>query len=117
MELCKGQGRSEVKLKADPLGNDLVVYLYNESAHIGAVAVGEPDPEHRNASVSLITRLGHKEDGVVQRAAYRISKSLNRTVCVIAGIHLDRATGAEIKLLVRNASLAVEAYIKLVMAG
>jgi gallate decarboxylase subunit D len=117
MELSKGRARSEVRLKADLLGNDLVVYLYNEGAHVGAVAVGDPDPEHGSASVSLITRSGHKEDGIAQKAAYRISKSLNRTVCVIAGIHLDRATRAEIKLLVRNVSVVVRAFIKGMMSG
>jgi gallate decarboxylase subunit D len=117
MELSKGRARSEVKLKADPLGNDLVVYLFNQGAHIGAVAMGEYDPVHGSASVSLITRLGHKEDVIAQRAAYRISKSMRKTVCVVAGIHLDEASSAEIKLLVRNTSRVVEAFIEAAITG
>lgn len=69
-----GKGRNKVNLLANNLGNDLVAYIYNVKAHIGAVAVGEYDFEHKRASVSVITRLGHKDDALAQRAAYLISK-------------------------------------------
>ena len=107
-----GKGRTKVSLLANRLGDDLVVFIYNEQAHIGAVAVGEYDYEHERASVSVFTRLGHKDDAIAQSAAYLISKSLHASVCVIAGIHLDNITGEEIKALGENAGLAVEYFIK-----
>ncbi len=111
-ELSKGRGRTRVSLQATGFGSDLVVFIYNENAHIGAVAVGEWDQQHQRASVSLITRLGHKDDAVARQAAYLISKSLHKPVCVVAGIHLDDITIPEIKKLVQNAGSAVTAYLK-----
>lgn len=110
--LNRGRGRTKVSLGANSFGSDLVVFVYNENAHIGAVAVGEYDQVHERASVSLITRLGHKDDAIAQRAAYLISKSSRKPVCVIAGVHLDDITGEEIEKLVANANLLVETFIK-----
>ena len=112
-KLHKGKGRTSVSLTAYNLGSELVVSLYNENAHIGAVAVGEYDTEHGRVSVSLITRFGHKDDVIAQRGAYRISKAIQKTSCVVAGIHLDNITLAEIKRLVINANLAISKLLKI----
>jgi hypothetical protein len=111
-ELTTGRGRTKVNLTAHGFGSDLIVFIYNINAHIGAVAVGEYDHVNERASVSLITRLGHKDDAIAQRAAYLISKAFHKPVCVVAGVHLDDITSAEIKRLVKNAILAVESYIE-----
>lgn len=109
--LTKGEGRTKVNLRANNMGDDLVVYIYNENAHLGAVAVGEYDYEHQRASVSVITRLGHKDDAIAQRAAYLISKATRKPVCVIAGIHLENITTKEIDEISKNALSAVEELI------
>ena len=44
----------------------------------GAVAMGDYDYEHERASVSVITRLGHKEDALAKEAAYLLSKSIEK---------------------------------------
>ena len=95
-ELTKGEGRTKVTLRTNSIGNDLVVYIYNKNAHIGAVAIGEYDHEHQRASVSVVTRLGHKDDAIAQKAAHSISKSTKKPVCVIAGVHVSNITEAEI---------------------
>lgn len=110
-ELTKGEGRTKVNLLAHYMGSDLIVYLYNENAHIGAVAVGEYDHKKRRASTSVITRLGHKDDAVAQKAAHSISKSTKRPVCVVAGIHLDNITDAEIDKILENTSSLVDEFI------
>lgn len=109
--LTRGEGRTKVNLLAYNMGNELVVSIYNENAHIGAVAVGEYDHEEERASVSVITRRGHKDDAIAQRAAYLISKSTKKPVCVIAGVHLDNITKEEIGKLLENAEIAVEDFI------
>ena len=111
-ELTKGEGRTEVNLLAYNMGNQPVVCIYNENAHIGAVAVGEYDYNAKRVSTSVITRLGHKDDAVAQRADYLISKGTKGTVCVIAGIHLDNITKEEIDKTVENADILVEEFIK-----
>ena len=110
-ELTKGEGRTKVNLVADNMGSDLVVSIYNENAHIGAVAVGEYDHERERASVSVITRLGHKDDAIAQKAAHLISKSIKKPVCVIAGVHLDNITQEEIDKILTNTKIAIEEFI------
>jgi gallate decarboxylase subunit D len=110
--LTQGSGKFEVKLQAFSLGNDLVVSIYNSAAHIGAVAIGEFDFEHNRASVSVVTRLGHKDDAIAQKAAYLISKSTRKPVCVIAGVHLDNITVDEIDQLIENVTLLIDKFIK-----
>lgn len=106
-ELTKGEGRARVNVIVDSMGSDLVVRIYNQGAHVGAVAIGDYDHEHERASVSVITRLGHKDDALAGEAAYLLSKSIRRPVCVIAGVHVDDITGEEIDEILANTKVAV----------
>jgi hypothetical protein len=110
-ELTKGEGRTRVNVTVNALGSDLVVRIYNQNAHIGAVAVGDYDYEHERASVSVITRLGHKDDALAREAAYLLSKSIRRPVCVIAGVHLDNITREEIDEILANTKIATSEII------
>lgn len=110
-QLIKGEGRARVNVTASSMGSDLVVRIYNQDAHIGAVAVGDYDYEHERASVSVITRLGHKDDALAKEAAYLLSKSIRRPVCVIAGVHLDNITAEEIDKILVNTKIAVSEII------
>ena len=113
-EVTRGKGRTRVSLSANSMGQDLVVRICNEAAHIGAVAVGEWDKEHERASVSVVTRLGHKDDSIAQRGAYLISKATKKPVCVIAGVHLEQITMEEIEEILQNADAVIEEFIKAV---
>ena len=101
--LSKGVGRTKVNLVAYRVGRDLMVFIHNENAHIGAVAVGEYDDREKRASCSVITRLGHKDDAVAQEAARSICRHTKRPVCVVVGIHLDKITAVEIDSILENA--------------
>jgi len=110
-ELTKGEGRARVNITVTSMGSDLVVRIYNKNAHIGAVAIGDYDYEHERASVSVITRLGHKDDALAGEAAYLLSKSIRRPVCVIAGVHLDNITKEEIDKILANTKIAISEII------
>lgn len=110
-ELSTGEGRTRVNLSAWPMGEDLIVFIYNEKAHLGAVAVGEYDYKEERVSTSVITRLGHKDDVVAQKAVYLLGKHTKRPVCVVTGIHVDNITEAEIKQIVENSNKLVEDFI------
>lgn len=110
-EITRGKGRTKVSLSAHYVGSDLVIYIYNQNAHIGAVAVGEYDRKTRRTSTSVITRLGHKDDAVAQKAAYLISKATRKPVCVIAGIHLGNITEIEITKLLENTNSLVDEFV------
>ena len=106
--LSEGKGRTQVSLSADFIGKDLIVCLFNEQGHLGAVAIADfSNTEHR-ASTSVITRLGHKDDSVAYNAAHKLCKRLKRPVCSIAGIHLDDITDEEIGQIMRNCDVLVE---------
>jgi len=110
-ELTRGEGRARVNVAVNGMGSDLVVRIYNQNAHIGAVAVGDYGYEHQRASVSVITRLGHKEDALAGEVAYLLSKSIRRPVCVIAGVHLDNITREEIDKILTNTKIAISEII------
>ncbi len=107
----KGTGRTQVSLEQLEMGADVVVRIFNQYAHIGAVAIGEYDATYKRASVSVVTRLGHKDDAIAQKAAYLICKSTQKTVCVIAGVHLDDISIEEIKTFQKNADSLIEELI------
>lgn len=110
--IIQGEDRTRVMLSAQWLGRDMVIYLYNESAHIGAIALGEYDPDSGRASTSVITRLGHKDDVVAQKAAHRVCKATKRPVCVIAGIHVDRISQPEIDQTLINIEILVDRLVQ-----
>ena len=106
-ELTKGGGRTRVNVTVNSMGSDLVVRIYNQGAHVGAVALGDYDYGQERASVSVITRLGHKDDALAGEAAYLLSKSIRRPVCVIAGVHVDNISTEEVDKILANAKLAI----------
>jgi len=110
-KITKGEGRTRLSLSVQDFGGDLVVLICNENAHIGAVAVGEYDHTEKRASTSVITRLGHKDDAIAQKAAYLISRQTKRPSCVIAGVHLDDITEEEIRQFLANANSLVEDFL------
>ena len=110
-EITKGEDRTRISLLVQDFGSDLVVLIYNENAHVGAVAVGEYDHKQKRASTSVITRLGHKDNVIAQKAAYLISKHTKKPSCVIAGVHLDNITEEEIQKLLENADSLVKDFL------
>jgi hypothetical protein len=108
--MVQGKDRSKVILQAHWMGKGLVVYVFNKNAHLGAVALGEYDPS--TTRTSTLTRLGHKDDVVAQKAAYTIGKAIRRPVCVMAGIHVDNITQSEIIETVESAEKLVEQLLK-----
>lgn len=66
------------------------------------MAVGEYENKEKRTSTSVITRLGHKDYIIAQKAAYLISKHTRKPSCVIAGVHLDDITEEEIKEVLEN---------------
>ena len=98
----EGEGRTQVSMSVNRIGEDLIVCFFNEAGHIGATAVAEYCEKENRATVSVITRPGHREDALASDAARRICKAVRRPVCVIAGIHLDDITKDEIAEILEN---------------
>ncbi len=108
VSLSEGTNRTRVHLVTRPVGNDLVVFISNDQAHVGAVAVAEYSAAENRASVSVLTRLGHKDDIIAYTAAHMLCRRLKIPVCAIAGIHIDEITKEEIDEISRNCGLLIE---------
>ncbi len=106
--ISEGHGRTKVTLSTHLMGSDPIICIFNECAHLGAVAVADYCREENQASTSVITRLGHRDDSVARDAAYKLCKRLKEPVCVIAGIHLDDITDEEIAQIIQNCDKLVD---------
>jgi translation initiation factor 1 (eIF-1/SUI1) len=60
----------------------------------------------------VITLPGHKDDHVAKPLAERLAARFGRAVVVIVGIHVDKATQAEIAEMVANAESCGDAIIQ-----
>ena len=107
IQLCAGNERTQVQLVAWPLGKDWLVVITNANGHVGAVAVGECDAESGRASSSVLTMAGHRDDLIAKPQAQALAKALRRRVVVVAGVHVEHPTTAEIEAIVANAATLV----------
>ncbi len=112
ISLSEGTGRTRVELTTHTIGNDLIVCLFNDQGHIGAVALAEFNHQEKRASTSVVTRFGHKDDLIAYNAAHHLCRHLKKPVCAIAGIHLDNITEEEIAGIKRNCDALVEKLIR-----
>ena len=102
-EASGNRGRVSVEIKAVIMGGGVVITLAGgDLLHVGAVALAEPRPsridrKQTSSSVSVLVRLGHKEDELARRLAGVVAASLNLPVVLSAGIHIDHATAKDIR--------------------
>jgi hypothetical protein len=99
--LREAQGRVELTLTCTALGRDLSVTLSGGEGHIGAVALAQPKPGHRQdgppgATTSVLALLGHREDELARELAADLARRLGAVVCLACGIHLDAITPGEL---------------------
>ncbi|HEY3426205.1 MAG TPA: hypothetical protein VGL27_15520 [Negativicutes bacterium] len=108
-----GTGNLSVEVAAFICGKDIVVVIEGGTRyHVGAVALAIPrpsiaDPAQISASASVLCVTGHKEDELARHTALQIASSLNCTVTVIAGIHIDAADAQNISELTDNCTYAI----------
>ena len=113
-----GEGKFKVEGTAITTSNGVIVLILGgEEPHIGSVAIALPRPSLRNqtkisSTASVYTLLGHKDDEVAKPAAENLAKELEKVVVVIAGIHVEDATGEEIKILMNNSQKIIEKLLE-----
>lgn len=99
------KGRFKIHGLVQEIGGDLLVSIWGGTQpHIGAVGMAIPrpslkDPKRWSATSSNFTFVGHKEDTLVKRISEKLAARLRRNVIVVAGIHWDRMTSKEIKVV------------------
>ena len=116
--LKRGTGKYTIFLTAVFMGRDISVHIYGgETPHIGALAIAIPRKSLKgdggdSASVSVICIPGHKEDGLVQSVAKKLSTLWGCHVTVVAGIHIDRATESDLEQLNANVEALIDELIE-----
>jgi len=105
IRLERRRGRIELALTCVALGRDLALTLSGgDRPHLGAVAVSQSRPSHRegggiSATTSVITLPGHLEDELARALAARVSAALDTAVCAACGIHLDHLEAGELEAI------------------
>lgn len=95
-----------VEAEAVRIGPDILVYVWGgERPHIGAVAAAQPrpslaDPDKNSATASVLSYVGHKEDGVAKEMAEAISARFDTNAVVTAGIHWDDLPADGIRIVI-----------------
>ena len=114
----KTQGRIGIRMEAIGMGADYcLVITGGDRPHLGAVALSTPrpslaDPEKISASTSVLTLVGHKEDEVARKIAYRFAARLSCHVVVACGVHLDNITRNELAMMERMLNELAEELLK-----
>lgn len=114
--IVKGQGRTQVQLEVIDTGNGISLCLTGgEAPHVGGIVLAVPRPSltgHGNScDFWTATVPGHKDVYLAQKAAGKLCVSLEVTVSVTAGIHIDGAKEWELKEIEANAMAALDEYI------
>ncbi|HVN22548.1 MAG TPA: hypothetical protein VMT71_01155 [Syntrophorhabdales bacterium] len=112
------KGKFKVSAIIYEMGPDILVAVWGGTyPHVGAVGMAQPrqslkDPEETSATSSVFTFAGHKEDLLVKPLAEELARRLNRNAVVTAGIHWDKLTEDEIKIVQEVCSELPEKIIK-----
>jgi hypothetical protein len=69
-------------------------------------------PAKIDASVSVITATGHKEDELARHIAYSLATARNCLVTTTCGIHLDTITKDEIQDVLRAADTLLKRVLR-----
>ncbi|MBW6486356.1 MAG: hypothetical protein K0B01_09430 [Syntrophobacterales bacterium] len=104
-DISEKHGALEVSARTMFVGADVLVVLTGGRAHIGAVAIAQPrpgisDPNRIGSTSSVFTLVGHKEDVIAKSMSEELSRKLNRVVSVVAGIHWDSLSQADIVVVI-----------------
>jgi hypothetical protein len=101
----------KVNLDSYELGDDLVLILKGgEKHHIGAVAMAIPYKD--TASTSIISSYGHKDGELAKPLAEKVAKNLKKTVVLVAGLHIDKATKKDIQKLIDNSNKLIDDFLE-----
>jgi|GEM_PF-4605748 len=110
-----GAGRTRLRLSWSRQGADIRLHISGGEDHVGAVALAGRGSDGQ-AYLEVLRLKPHREEVLVRRAAERLREAIGATVCVTAGVHLDRADAGEIETIISNSEAGVSRLIG-ILAG
>ncbi|KXA98449.1 hypothetical protein AKJ39_02060 [candidate division MSBL1 archaeon SCGC-AAA259J03] len=109
-----GEGRTEVQLEVNVIGEDYLVTITGGKEHIGAVGTGAFHEESGRGYSSVIAFPGHKDDRLAKKSSEEIAKKVKKNVVVVSGFHLENITPSEIDKVMKNTKKAVSRFISFI---
>lgn len=106
LRFCVGEGRTSLAVAVEDSGDGLVVTLFGgDRPHVGTVILAQPrpslaDPAERSATSACLPLPGHQEEALARPVAEGLARVLGVPVVVVAGVHLEGASQAEIEGIV-----------------
>lgn len=87
-----------------------------DGPHVGAVALAVPSLNaatgEKTCDVSILTGPGHKDRFLAEKVADMICRRTGEFVSATAGVHIDNATGDDLKILIENTIKASELFLE-----
>lgn len=119
IRLSEGEGRTELYLIAVFSGDDLVIVIFGgDRPHIGSVSVAYPPfteeerkRERGGVVLNTISLPGHKDYVVSEMVAEKVARVLRRVVAVSTGIHIEKASKAEIEEVLMNSERLTDVFL------
>lgn len=108
IDLCASKGRIKIRMQVELIGAGLLVKLTGGSRHVGAIALASP-----GQGPHAISAPGHRENELACKVAGALRDRLAGSVAVVAGIHYDCITKAEIGIVYNLAQALVERFIRI----
>ena len=113
IKVTAGEGKFSIEARALRCGDDWCVAVCGgETPHVGAVSLGQYEPERDSATVSTITVHTHRDDTVASHFAKLIAAARKATVTVTAGIHVDNAGPEELAQLMKNCEICQQKLLQ-----
>lgn len=89
----------KIEIRSFTMGQDVVFLVTGGTAHIGAAATAYV-ADDGSVQVEIISLPGHREGELAAELAKTACGVLNRTVAVLAGIHVDQPSRQDIQEIV-----------------
>ena len=106
--ISAGEGRYRVRLESYAIGKDrLVILTGGEEEHIGSATLVEA-----KSHLQTMIKRGHQDHVISEKTANMIYDKMGEDLLVICGIHIDDASTEEIDILVHNAQVCVDIFLK-----
>ncbi len=113
MKMKRPLARGSVSLESKNIGEDLVVIIYGgDSPHVGGAAIAYVTKsryrDDLTTSVSILSFPGHKDYILAQSTAEKLASTLNKSVVVIAGVHINDATHEQIDEVITTVNSMID---------
>lgn len=112
-------GNEKYKIRLEALstnGRGLNIFVTGgDTPHVGAVALAVPSANaatgETTCDINIITAYGHKDRFLAEKVADLVCRQTGEIVAVTAGVHVDDATGDDLRTLIANTITAAENFL------